>query len=30
MIVLLSPVENGGAGRGEIWVKMTVHMREVR
>ncbi len=29
-ILLLSPVENGGAFRGKIWMKMAAHMRAVR
>ena len=29
-IGMLSPVENGGAFRGKIWVKMAAHMRAVR
>ena len=28
--LLLSPVENGGAFRGKIWVKMAAHMCAVR
>ena len=28
--VMLSPVENGGAGRGKIWMKMAAHMRAVQ
>ena len=27
---VLSPVENGGAGRGKIWMKMAAHRRTVR
>ncbi len=27
---LLSPVENGGAGRGKIWMKMAAHRRAVQ
>ena len=28
--LVLSPVENGGAFRGKIWMKMAAHMRAVR
>ena len=29
-LLLLRPVENGGAFRGKIWMKMAAHMRAVR